>query len=549
MMKNIFVALFCLFLLNVQAQSVDDANSWFDRYEYELAAESYEKITDINSLTVDDLRRWCYAAFVTGNYVKSLAISDSLLKNHNKNPPYFYYVNGYASMALGQLDKAKNAFIKYKNLDTTYFVDSLIVACDEIPNWKTKKHIELTHLDLNGEKADFNGQFYNRNILFFNEGGKNKYKKDLSNDSLERAELVLSRPSLYSPNKKRIQTNIKLPLGYQYYNMSSLTYNTQNEQVLVTLYNLLSEDKLLHAPQLYTGNIDSNFTLNNLKIWKYSGINDTTSTAQAVINKSGNVMVFTKQGQHTQRADLYLSTKNENGSWTKPQEIKELNTQGDDMFPLFSGDTALLFSSNARVGYGGLDIYLAKITTDNNFYNITHLKSPINSFGDDYNYVSVRLPYEKSAYFSSNRRYNNKADDDIYYIKYENIDTSKHEKIIDDWKDIIVYFEFDKYNLEQNDLEQISKAKELLTKWDDFKLLIEGHTDSRGSDNYNLKLGAERAQSVAQQLIEFGFKSEDFIIQTKGENEPALDCTGCTNEEHRLNRFVLIRLVSKSNHL
>ena len=68
------------------------------------------------------------------------------------------------------------------------------------------------------------------------------------------------------------------------------------------------------------------------------------------------------------------------------------------------------------------------------------------------------------------------------------------------------------------------------------RVRVEGHTDSRASDSYNMKLSQERADAVRQYLIDQGVASERLVAIGKGEREP-LDSRE-TPESWDLNRRV-----------
>jgi len=67
-------------------------------------------------------------------------------------------------------------------------------------------------------------------------------------------------------------------------------------------------------------------------------------------------------------------------------------------------------------------------------------------------------------------------------------------------------------------------------------LRIEGHTDSKGSDAYNMRLSRERAQSVKQYLVDNGVAAERLTAKGYGESQPVAPNTepdGSDNPEGR----------------
>lgn len=96
-----------------------------------------------------------------------------------------------------------------------------------------------------------------------------------------------------------------------------------------------------------------------------------------------------------------LLSNNETGV---PENLGEpINTAGDEMFPTFRPNGDLYFSSDGHPGFGGLDIFVAKLpaTTESSSVHIEHPGFPLNSQGDDFGMTfEGRL---NSGYFSSNR--------------------------------------------------------------------------------------------------------------------------------------------------
>ena len=91
----------------------------------------------------------------------------------------------------------------------------------------------------------------------------------------------------------------------------------------------------------------------------------------------------------------------------------KVNSPNDEMFPTFSPDGILYFSSNRKGGFGGLDIYSAR-EDQWGTWHVQHIASPINSTADDFGMTFKRKTKEnQEGWFSSNRN-NAKGYDDIY---------------------------------------------------------------------------------------------------------------------------------------
>ena len=64
------------------------------------------------------------------------------------------------------------------------------------------------------------------------------------------------------------------------------------------------------------------------------------------------------------------------------------------------------------------------------------------------------------------------------------------------------------------------RTREWLKRWTSTRMTIEGHADSRGTNEYNLALGERRANAVRDYLVTLGVPVARISIVSKGEEEP-----------------------------
>jgi len=79
-----------------------------------------------------------------------------------------------------------------------------------------------------------------------------------------------------------------------------------------------------------------------------------------------------------------------------------------------------------------------------------------------------------------------------------------------------VYFDFDKSAIKQAERAKISAAADYLKKTPQYRLMLEGHCDWRGTAEYNVGLGDHRAQEVKKFLQTLGVAADKLVIQSKG---------------------------------
>jgi OOP family OmpA-OmpF porin len=103
-----------------------------------------------------------------------------------------------------------------------------------------------------------------------------------------------------------------------------------------------------------------------------------------------------------------------------------------------------------------------------------------------------------------------------------------------------IHFDTAKWNIKPESLPKVKKFAEFLIKNKGSLVRIEGHTDSRGSDNYNMVLSKKRAESVRKKLIELGVSPSRVTAVGKGEKEPI--ATNKTAEGMAKNRRIEVHL-------
>ncbi len=104
-----------------------------------------------------------------------------------------------------------------------------------------------------------------------------------------------------------------------------------------------------------------------------------------------------------------------------------------------------------------------------------------------------------------------------------------------------VLFETNKADLLPGAMRSIDKLAAFLKSYPNRKVLIEGHTDSRGSEAYNLKLSQKRANAVKEALIERGIDPSRIIAKGYGEAYPvASNLTAAGRQQNRRVEIVIL---------
>jgi outer membrane protein OmpA-like peptidoglycan-associated protein len=107
-----------------------------------------------------------------------------------------------------------------------------------------------------------------------------------------------------------------------------------------------------------------------------------------------------------------------------------------------------------------------------------------------------------------------------------------------------IYFEFDKSNITQEGAFELDKLVQVMKNNEKLVIFAKSHTDSRGSDDYNLSLSDRRAKSTVQYIISKGIPADRISGKGFGETEPKVVCKPCTEEQYSQNRrseFLIVK--------
>jgi outer membrane protein OmpA-like peptidoglycan-associated protein len=113
--------------------------------------------------------------------------------------------------------------------------------------------------------------------------------------------------------------------------------------------------------------------------------------------------------------------------------------------------------------------------------------------------------------------------------------------------DAIIYYDFDKDSLRELSKEKLDEITTYLTNHPELNLVIESHTDSRATVDYNEKLSERRAQSVTQYLEKKGISSSRISAKWYNEEKlvtPCGDGVPCPEADHQLNRRSELKLIA-----
>lgn len=325
------------------------------------------------------------------------------------------------------------------------------------------------------------------------------------------------------------------------------------------------------------------------------------------MHPDGVTMYFSSQGHGTMGGyDIFKSTLKD-GKWSAPENLGwPINGPDDDVFFVVSGNGRRGYYSSAREGgYGDKDLYTITFLGEEKPFLLSNEDNLIASVTAPVKTIQPAPPValktpsltilkgtitdavtqeplgaiieltdntknELIATFKSNsatgkylvtlpdgRNYGIAVTRDPYLFHSENFDipeTNGYQEVIKDvqLKKVVVgtkiilkniFFDFDKSTLRPESVSELERLIKFLNDEPTVKIEIGGHTDWKGSDEYNIKLSQSRCESVVKYLIDHGIAKDRLTAHGYGEKVP-ID-TNETDEGRQMNRRTEFEILSK----
>lgn len=107
-----------------------------------------------------------------------------------------------------------------------------------------------------------------------------------------------------------------------------------------------------------------------------------------------------------------------------------------------------------------------------------------------------------------------------------------------------IYFDYDQYQLKPESIDKLEKVAAFLSEHKSVRVLIEGHADERGTNEYNIGLGENRAKAAKNYLTSYGIAAVRMETTSYGRERPAVE--NCpTDECHAQNRRVEWQILAR----
>ncbi|MEZ4887961.1 MAG: OmpA family protein [Chitinophagales bacterium] len=259
-------------------------------------------------------------------------------------------------------------------------------------------------------------------------------------------------------------------------------------------------------------------------------------------------------------ADLYVARKDDNGEWSKPENLGyPINTRGNENGLIVTASGERAYFSSFNEGYG-LDLYYFPLPKTVQPTYVTYVKGIVFDSesksklaatielidldtGDTIlETISDRISGEFLVTLTVGKNYMYNVSKENYLFFSENFslkDVQPNEPFLIDiplkkafiketfesnvGQTVVlknVFFETNSFDLKPASYTELDKLVDMLNQYNLLHIEIGGHTDSIGTAEYNLELSENRAQSVHSYLIDKGIAADRLSYRGYGKSQP-----------------------------
>jgi outer membrane protein OmpA-like peptidoglycan-associated protein/Tol biopolymer transport system component len=284
-------------------------------------------------------------------------------------------------------------------------------------------------------------------------------------------------------------------------------------------------------------------------------INTSGNEISPYISADGSLLYFSSEGhQNMGGYDFFISRMNSEGAWSEPVNPgSPVSTTDNDMFICPASNGQVLYT-HRNISGNDDQLLLYKIVINEPIpdYKL-YLKGKLN-FNDSI--PAKQVVYNIVDNTTQNTREISKTDDlgnfeqllptgkySLNFLYDENTTATQTVEVnpstrIDElniespaWKVKInepefvlmirdILFGFDSYVLPKEYMSMLDSISGILKQFDEIRLEVTGHTDSKGGKSYNLMLSEKRAQATKDYLVSKGIQSDRITVDGKGKEQP-----------------------------
>lgn len=431
--------------LTAQNKDTEDADKLYNRLEYVDAAQAYLKLVDNNKADGYVYRQLAESYYNVFNSKEAVRWYAKATESQQDAETYFHYAQ--MLKAEGRYEDSNKQMAKFASLAPN---DDRAKIFNADPNYLPKlraqaKLFEDKPLAINSDKSDFGAVLTNDNHLYF-ASARNKARKTYGwNEEpfLDLYSAVMNADGTFAEPQPVSSVNSRFHEGPASISADGNTMYFSSESFKEKEFEKDKKNKLKQGQvYLYKATKEGD-SWGNIKELPFN--NKEYSASAPSLSRDGRTLYFSSNMTGSLGgSDIWKVSVSPDGTYGTPENLgTKVNTEGNERFPFITDDEKLYFASDARKGFGGLDVFVIDLKNGDEAVNVG---APVNTSKDDFAFSFNNE--KKTGFFSSNRDGNDNLYQATPVCSTEVITTVKDAKtgallsdarvsILDDKKNVI----------------------------------------------------------------------------------------------------------------
>lgn len=417
--KNLLYSLFfSVFFLCGFAQKATEsrAEKDYDRFAYVDAIDNYEKVAAKGHQDEKMFQKLGNAYYFKAEFSQALKWYEQLFTLYPNQEPEYFYRYSQTLKSKGNYAKADQMLEQFNQKTNN---DKRGILFKDNRNYleeikANSGRFQVVDAGVNSVFSDYGSSFLENKLVFASArdtGGVSKNVFKWTNKSFTNLywSEIKSDGEMGVPQRFERKINSKFHESTPVFTQDGQTmYFTRNNFIDGKRGRDTNKNTLL---KLYKATLDKEGQWSDVAELPFNS--SEYSVAHPTLSVDEKTLYFASDMPGTLgQSDLFRVIINADGTYGVPENLgPEVNTEGRETFPFISKDNELYFASDGRPGLGGLDIFVARIGTDNSFYSLQNVGEPINSKQDDFAFLINSK--NRNGFFTSNRE-GGQGYDDIY---------------------------------------------------------------------------------------------------------------------------------------
>jgi outer membrane protein OmpA-like peptidoglycan-associated protein/tetratricopeptide (TPR) repeat protein len=402
-MKNIYITLSFVIassVLSAQNKETKAADKLYKKFEYVDAAVAYQKLVDNGQADAYVYKQMAESYYNIFNAKEASKAYEQAISAEKQDAETYYR---YAQMlkASGQIQQANKQMQEFASMKPN---DDRAKAFKADPNYLPKlkeqaKMYDIIPSDISSDKSDFGAVLTNDNEVYFTSARNESRKTYGWNEEpfLDIYKAIYNANGTISEATLVEGVNTKWHDGPATISADGNTMYFASESYNDKLYEKDKVNKLRYSQvNLYKATkVDGKWS--NIKALPFNSKEYSTSSPS--LSKDGKTLYFSSNMPGSKGGvDIWKVSINADEYGTPQNAGDKVNTAGNESFPFISDENTLFFSSDAKQGFGGLDVFEIDLNKNTEAKNVGQ---PVNSEKDDFAFTYNAN--KKVGFFSSNR--------------------------------------------------------------------------------------------------------------------------------------------------